>query len=235
MKYIVSGYLWVVAVLVLIIFLVWFLIVNLFFSHGTYIKWVRSFLKFYFWVLFIKVKVTGTENIDPDKTYVFMSNHVSMFDIPLVLGYIPVNFWGIQASSHFKVPLFGQVLRSYGNIPIDRSSPRASYRTMKVAIEHLKSGKNILIFPEGTRSKKPKMGSFKKLPFVMTKEAGVNIMPFTMSGLWKINNKVSQMIRPGTVSIHFNEEIPADLVNSSSEEDMMKLTKERMQSSITAP
>jgi len=164
-----------------------------------------------------------------------MSNHVSMYDIPLLLGFIPVDFWGIQAASHFKVPIYGHVLKAYGNIPIDRSSARASYRTIQGAVEHLKSGHNIMILPEGTRSRKPVMGSFKKLPFVMAKRAEVNILPFGMSGLWKINNKVSKLIRPGSVHIHFGEAISDEVVKNSTEEELIKLTRERIQSYITEP
>ena len=235
MKYIVSAYLWFISVSLLIIFLVWFLIVSVLFPRDTYMKWVRRFMRFYFKVLFIKVKVTGTENIDPNKTYVLMSNHVSMYDIPLILGFIPGEFYGIQAASHFKVPIFGHVLRAYGNIPIDRSNARASYRTIQGAVEHLKGGQNIMILPEGTRSRKPVMGSFKKLPFVMAKRAEVNILPFAFSGLWRINNKTSGLIRPGTVHMHFGEAISSEMVRDTKEEDMMKLTRERIQSYITEP
>ena len=235
MKYIIAAYLWFVSFTLLIIFLIWFLIVTLIFPREKYMKWVKRFLRFYFKMLFIKVEVTGTENIDPNKTYVFMSNHVSMYDIPLLLGFIPVDFYGIQAASHFKVPIYGHVLRAYGNIPIDRSNARASYRTIQGAVEHLKGGQNIMILPEGTRSRKPVMGPFKKLPFVMAKRAEVNILPFAFSGLWRINNKTSKMIRPGTVRIHFGEAIPAELVKNTSEEELMKLTRERIQSYISEP
>lgn len=235
MKYIISAWLWVVSLILLIIFLVWFLIISLLFPREKYMKWVRAYLQFFFKPLFIKVKVTGLENIDPDKTYVFMSNHVSMYDIPLLLGFIPVDFYGIQAASHFKVPIYGHVLKAYGNIPIDRSNARASYRTIQGAVTHLQGGKNIMILPEGTRSLKPVMGSFKKLPFVMTKRAEVNILPFSMSGLWKINNKLSSLIQTGTVHIHFGEAISEETVRNSTEEELMELTRERIQSYIKEP
>jgi len=198
-------------------------------------KWVRSYLHFFLKALFIKVEVSGLENIDPNKTYVFMANHVSMYDIPLLLGSIPVDFYGIQAAHHFKVPIFGHVLKAYGNIPIDRSNARASYRTIQGAVEHLKSGKNIMILPEGTRSRKPTMGPFKKLPFVMVKRAEVNILPFAFSGLWAINNTTSKMIRPGRVHVHFGEAISDEVVKNSTEEELMKLTRERIQSYIREP
>lgn len=235
MKYIITAYLWLTSYTYLIVFLLWFLVVSVLFPRDVYMKWVKRALLLFFKLLFIKVKVTGTENVDPDKTYVFMANHVSMYDIPLILGFIPVDFYGIQAAHHFKVPIFGHVLRAYGNIPIDRSNARASYRTIQGAVEHLKSGKNIMILPEGTRSRKPVMGPFKKLPFVMVKRAEVNILPFSFSGLWAINNTTSKMIRPGTVHVHFGEAITDEVVKNATEEELMKLTRERIQSYISEP
>lgn len=190
---------------------------------------MRAYLKMLFAFLFIRVKVEGAEHIDRSKNYVFMPNHVSMFDIPLLLGFIPVDFWGIQAASHFKVPLYGWVLKKYGNLPIDRSNPRASLTTMMNAVEEIKTGKNILILPEGTRSHKPEMLPFKKLPFVMVKRAEVGIIPMAFVGLYDINHKGSNLVNPGKMRMVFGEPIDAETVNSLSEVELRELTRERIQ------
>jgi len=230
MKYIVTAWEWAVAFIVFIIFLIWFLIVASIWPYKTFIKWVRTFLQTFFKLLFIRVSLEGTDNIDRTKNYVFMPNHVSMFDIPMLLGFIPVDFWGIQAASHFKVPLYGWVLKKYGNLPIDRSSPRASFKTMLEAVEEVKQGKNILILPEGTRTKTPpEMGPFKKLPFMMAKKSEVGIIPIAFQGLWKINNITSKHIRPGKVRMIFGEPIDASVVAELSEIELQKLTRQQIQ------
>ncbi len=234
MKYLISAWELLVSFLLLKIFLIWFLIISLIWPYEVYIKWVRSFIKYFFRLLLIEVRLIGTDNIKDDSTYVFMANHVSMFDIPLLLGFIPKNFWGIQASSHFKWPIYGWVLKKYGNIPIDRSNPRASYRSMMEAVEFIKQGKNIMVLPEGTRSRKPVMGEFKKLPFVMVKEAGVGIIPIAFVGLWEVNNKTSWLIKPGVVKIIFGEEIDKQLIKKLSVEELRDLTKQRIQELIDA-
>jgi 1-acyl-sn-glycerol-3-phosphate acyltransferase len=229
MKYIISVWTWIFAVLIFISFLLWFLVVAAIWPYSTFIKWVRTYLQTFFKLLFITVKVEGTEHIDRSKNYVFMSNHVSMFDIPLLLGFIPVDFWGIQAASHFKVPVYGWVLKKYGNMPIDRSSPRASLKTMMEAVEEIKKGKNIMILPEGSRSLLPEMSPFKKLPFVMVKKGGVGIVPIAFKGLRAINNKTSWMIRPGKMKMIFGKPIDAETVNSLTEVEVRELTRQRIQ------
>jgi 1-acyl-sn-glycerol-3-phosphate acyltransferase len=230
MKYIISAWEWVVAFFIFIVFLLWFLVVAAIWPYKTFVVWVRKFLQFFFKALFIKVKLEGTENIDPNQNYLIMPNHVSMFDIPLLLGFIPFDFWGIQAASHFKVPLYGWVLKKYGNIPIDRSSPRASFKTMLDAVKIIKEGGSILILPEGTRTKTPpEMGPFKKLPFMMAKKAGVPILPIAFEGLWKINNITSKMIKPGSIRMIFGEPIEASVIAELSEVELRQLTRDRIQ------
>jgi 1-acyl-sn-glycerol-3-phosphate acyltransferase len=229
MKYLISVWEWIFGVSMLIIFLILFLIAASIFPYRIYIKWVRWYLSLFFKLLFIKVKVEGLENIDRSMNYVFMSNHISMFDIPLLLGFIPLDFWGIQTSSHFKVPLYGWVLKKYGNLPIDRSNARASLKTMMEAVEHIKNGKNIMVLPEGTRSMQKEMGEFKKLPFLMAKKSGTAILPIAFIGLWEVNNKTSFLVKPGTVRMVFGKPIEASIVNSMNEEQLRQHTRERIE------
>lgn len=229
MKYIISAWEWIVSVFLFIIFLIWFLIVASIWPYKSYIVWVRSYMKMFFKLLFIRIEVIYEEPISDESNHIYMANHVSMFDIPLLLGFIPEDFWGIQAASHFKVPLYGWVLKKYGNLPIDRSNPRASYKTLMEAVEQIKEGKNIMVLPEGTRSKKPVMGTFKKLPFVMAKKAEVPIIPMAFVGLWEINNKTSWMIRPRKMKVVFGRAIDKETVKTLNQEDLRKLTREKIE------
>ncbi len=183
----------------------------------------------FFKLLFIKVEVIYEEAVDKDSIHIFMANHVSMFDIPLLLGFIPVDFFGIQAASHFKVPLYGWVLRKYGNFPIDRTNPRASYKTMMDAVNEIKKGRNLLVLPEGTRSKKPIMGPFKKLPFVMVKKANISITPIAFVGLWEINNKTSWLIKARKMKVVFGKPINAKQIETLSEEELREITREKIE------
>lgn len=229
MKNIISVWQWIVTSVVVVIYMLWFFITALIFPQDTYMKWVQRNISIFFKMIFVKITVVGKENIDYNDSQVFMTNHVSMFDIPLVLGYIPVKFWGIQAASHFDVPLYGWILKQYGNIPLDRSSPRASYRTMMAVAEEIKGGKNILVLPEGTRTSTPEMGPFKKLPFNMAKKGGKAITPMAFVGLYQINNTQSWRINPGKMKIVFGKQIEASVVNELSENELRDLTRSRIQ------
>ncbi len=229
MKNIISVWQWTVTLIIVVIYMVWFLITAAIFPHDKYMKWVQRNISIFFSLIFVKVEVVGAENIDYENSQIFMPNHVSMFDIPLVLGYIPVKFWGIQAASHFKVPLYGWILKQYGNIPIDRSSPRASYRTMMDVVEEIKGGKNILVLPEGTRTSTPELGPFKKLPFNMAKKAGTAITPMAFVGLYEINNTQSWHINPGRMKVAYGKQIDRETVAKLSENELRDLTHSRIQ------
>jgi len=176
-------------------------------------------MRLLFKLLFIKVSSEGSQNIDPDRNYLFMSNHQSMFDIPLFEAYIPTLVRGIEAQRQFKWPVYGWLIRRLGNIPIDRKSIYASVRAMKKTEEILKKGKSIIILPEGHRTLDGKMRPFKKLPFHLAKQAGVPIVPMGISGLFQLKHKGSWLIKPRPVKVTFGQPIePEEILVLSTEE-----------------
>jgi 1-acyl-sn-glycerol-3-phosphate acyltransferase len=181
------------------------------------------------------VKVSGTENIDKNKTYIFMGNHVSMLDMPLILGYIPVYFRAFEASSHFKTPFYGSILKAYGNLPMERSNPKSSMKSILKGVEILKEGTSMVILPEGARTVTGEMDEFKKFPFLLAKKSGANIIPFGMSGLWTVNNKTSWHVSPGRVDLKFGEEITAEEIAKLDIDDLKDLTKEKVKELVDRP
>jgi len=94
--------------------------------------------------------------LDPGTTYVFMSNHLSNFDIPVLS--VALNRWTarmVAKESLFRIPLFGQAIRRAGHVPIDRSNPRAAMRSIDQAVALAREGVSIVVFPEGTRNPEP--------------------------------------------------------------------------------
>lgn len=106
-----------------------------------------------------------------------MSNHASLFDIPLLEAYIPTFVRGVEALRQFKWRVYGWAIRRVGNIPIDRKNIHASIKSMKKTEKILKKGQSIVILPEGHRTLDGNLGQFKKLPFHLAKQAGVPIIP----------------------------------------------------------
>lgn len=196
---------------------------------------VKNSLKLLFKVMFIKVKVEGNTDIDSSKTYLLMSNHVSLFDVPLLKAYIPIYFKGVEAHHQFKWPFYGWLITRLQAIPIERDNIYSSMRSIKKVNKLLDKGTSIAILPEGTRTLTGKMQTFKKMPFMLAKKAGVNIIPIGLSGLFKLKPKGSWHITPSTITINFGDEITAKEVNDLTLEELRDKVYESIKSLITEP
>jgi len=194
---------------------------------------IRSSLKLLFKVLFIKVKVEGNTNIDSSKTYLLMSNHVSLFDVPLLKAYIPIYFKGVEAHHQFKWPFYGWLITRLEAIPIERNNIYASMRSIKKANKLLDKGTSIAILPEGTRTLTGEMQPFKKMPFTLAKKAGVDIIPIGLSGLYKLKPKGSWHITPSTITINFGDPITSEEVNDLSVEELRDKIYDSIKSLVT--
>jgi 1-acyl-sn-glycerol-3-phosphate acyltransferase len=155
----------------------------------------------------IRVKVRGMHHIEPRRSYIYMSNHQSNFDVPVLLAQLPVQFRWLAKAELFRIPVFGLAMRRVGYISIDRSDRRLAFASLRQAAQTIRSGVSVLIFPEGTRSRDGRMRSFKKGGFVMAIDAGVPIVPVTVHGTWDIMPKDRWRIVPGTVGIEIGAPI----------------------------
>ncbi|MBT3756064.1 MAG: hypothetical protein HOK80_08865 [Candidatus Cloacimonetes bacterium] len=196
---------------------------------------IKESLKLLFKVLFIKVKVEGNTNLDKSKTYLLMSNHVSLFDVPLLKAYIPIYFKGVEAHHQFKWPFYGWLVTRLGTIPIERDNIYASMRSIRKANKILNKGTSIAILPEGTRTITGEMQPLKKMPFMLAKKAGVDIIPIGLSGLFKLKPKGSWHITPSTITINFGDAIKSEAVNELSIEELRDEVELSIKDLVTEP
>ena len=180
--------------------------------------WGRSILI----VSRIKVSVKGLSNIDRSKSYIYMSNHQSNFDIPVLLGYLKVQFRWLAKMELFKIPVFGHAMRKAGYISIDRNNRESAFESLKTAARKIKSGASVLIFPEGTRSRDGKIHPFKKGGFVMAVDSGVPIVPIVLTGTSSIMTKGSFRINPGKVSMIIHQPIQTSVYTRETKEALME-------------
>lgn len=159
--------------------------------------WANSIL----WVSRVPITVTGTEKLDPSRSYIYMPNHQSNADIPLLLGRLPVQFRWLAKAELFKIPIFGRAMRGVGYISIDRSNRKSAFESLRRAADTIRDGTSVLIFPEGTRSRNGRVLPFKKGGFVLAVDAGVPIVPIIIHGTRDIIAKGGLMIRPAPVSM----------------------------------
>ncbi len=159
--------------------------------------WANSIL----WVSRARITVTGAEKLEPGRSYIFMANHQSNADIPLLLGRLPAQFRWLAKAELFKIPIFGRAMRGVGYISIDRSNRKSAFESLKQAALTIRNGTSVLIFPEGTRSRDGRILPFKKGGFVLAVDSQVPIVPIIIHGTGGIMPKGRFMIRPAPVTM----------------------------------
>lgn len=184
----------------------------------------RAWARVLLWVSGVKVKVEGLEKISRDGSYVFVSNHLSYMDTPVVLANIPVQFRFLAKRGLFQIPFLGWHLARAGHIQVPREDARAAVKTMGLAAKVIRDCEiSVLIFPEGGRSRKGALGEFKEGAAFIGVRAGVPLVPMCLKGTREVLPFGSGHIRSGTVIMRIGDPIPT---NESSDRDRARLTAE---------
>jgi len=192
------------------------------FHFGVARRWARVLLK----ASGIRVEVEGLENFDPNRPYVFMSNHQCNFDIVAILAGLPAHFRVIAKSEVMKVPGFGWTVRRGGHIIVDRTDRAQAFASYNDAARKIQAGTSILVFAEGTRSADGTVGPFKKGGFVLAIQAGVPIVPITISGGRKILPRQKIVFRKGVMKIVVDKPIETRSYRYEDRDDLIKRVRE---------
>ncbi len=155
----------------------------------------------------VKVQTIGLERLDPSHTYVFMSNHVSNIDPPLLLPLIPGRTSVMAKRELFRYPILGRAMRMASLVPVDRGNRDAGIAAVRAAAEVVKQGIHMTIYVEGHRSFDGKLLPFKKGPFYLAEECAVPVVPITIAGTHYVMPKRRFAIKPGTVTVTFHKAI----------------------------
>ncbi len=180
--------------------------------------WGRSILV----VSGVKVSVKGLSNVDLSAPYIYMANHQSNFDIPVLLGHLTVQFRWLAKMELFKIPIFGRAMRKAGYISIDRNNRQSAFESIRVAADKIKSGVSVLIFPEGTRSLDGRIRPFKKGGFVLAVDSGVPIVPVVITGTRAIMSKGRFRVYPGRVSMVIHKPIDTSIYTRGTKGSLME-------------
>lgn len=165
--------------------------------HWVSRQWSRISLR----VCGVRVRVRGTEHLEAGRSYIYVSNHASMFDIPVVAAGIPDDIRIVYKRELEKIPLFGWGLRWSNYIGIDRGRSAEARRSLDDAVAKIRNGASVLMFGEGTRTSDGKLQPFKRGAFHLAVRSGVSVVPLTINGSYTIVPKHSLRIRPGTVEL----------------------------------
>jgi 1-acyl-sn-glycerol-3-phosphate acyltransferase len=171
--------------------------------------WARVFL----FVTGTRVTVEGADRIDPTGSYVFVGNHTSNLDIPVIMGKLPVSIRFLAKKEMFKVPVLGGAMRAIHMVETDRRLGPTAHRAINQQVAAVVAeGLSLMIFPEGTRSEGHEMLPFKKGAFRIAVDNEMSVVPVTIVGALEAWKPHSKLIHGGRVRLVIHDPIPtADL------------------------
>jgi 1-acyl-sn-glycerol-3-phosphate acyltransferase len=169
----------------------------------------------------IRVEITGVGNVPIGKSCIYMCNHVSNLDPPVLLPLLPGRCSVLLKRELMSIPLLGRAMRMGQFIPVERGNKREAARaSVTAAAEALRSGLHILVFPEGTRSLDGRLSRFKKGPFYLAEDTQAPIIPIAISGTQSMMRKGSAAITPGVAHIQLLE--PIEPSQYATRDELMK-------------
>lgn len=177
-----------------------------------------------------KIKLVGLDKLDPAGTYIFMSNHVSNLDPPVLVPMIPRRTSVLAKKEIWRIPILGKALDLAEIVPVERHNRESAVQSIKRAGEVMRHGINMTIYPEGTRSPDGRLLPFKKGPFHLAAETGFPIVPVTILGTEEMMPKGSNIVRSGTATLVFHP--PIDPGKFAEREDLMQAVRAAINSAL---
>jgi len=182
-------------------------------------------------ILGVRLEVTGRDRLDPKTPYVFMSNHLSFLDAPLLVTVVgrPVRF--IVKRFVFRFPVLGPGMRFAGYVPLDKEGVGEGRKRIARAVELIRTrGYSFLIYPEGTRSWEGTLLPFRRGGFFLALDAAVAIVPVSIQGTYELMPRGTKRVRKGKVRIVFHEPIDISAYNV----ETMPALMERVRAAIAS-
>ena len=167
----------------------------------------------------VSVTTEGFERLDRRRTYVFVSNHQSIYDIPVVFATLPFQLRIIAKESLGRFPFLGWHLRRSGHLLVDRRHPDRA-RILRRWKALIGEGLSLIVFPEGTRSADGRVGPFKAGSFLLAIEAGMPLVPVTVDGSRHVMSKGQLTTRPGRVRLVIHEPIATESLQAGDARDL---------------
>lgn len=224
-------YVWIAAIVITIILGILALTLS-FVGNGAYI--VHKFAQLWGYLItriaFVRVTVKGKENLAllNNEPCIILSNHQSMFDILLVLGFLPLQYRWFSKKEIFDIPIVGQAMKRAHYIPVDRANPKKALKSLFDAAKQINKGDSVIMFPEGTRSHQRALLPFKMGSFILAKRAKVKLLPIIIDNSYKVTprrNWKIQRVYPAHVYLFIEKPIDYETYKDMSEQQLADYIK----------
>ena len=196
------------------------------FVHREQQFWSRSMCR----LMFLPVSVSGLENIKPGQSYVFVSNHQSMYDVWVIYGWLPVIFKWLMKAELRRVPFVGTACKAAGHIFVERKNARASIESIQLIEKQLVDGVCTVIFPEGTRTKDGSLGRFKRGAFQIALDLSLPVIPISLSGCYDVMPKGAWVVHRHPVHMHVGT--PIDLSQYADPNEAIEAVRNAVENGI---
>ena len=206
------------------------MIIMLFDRQGKSVQFIMSKWAWFLLKLAgVKIEVNGLENLTPGESYIFISNHASLLDIPTVCLGLPFQLRFLAKKELFKIPLFGPALLSAGHIKIDRGNLESAVKSLKeAAIVLKKRGYSALVFAEGTRSLNGEVGRFKKGGVILALSMGIPIVPVSISGSASLAAKGVYLVKSGGIKMTIGKPISTEGKDISARHQLVSVVRDEV-------
>jgi 1-acyl-sn-glycerol-3-phosphate acyltransferase len=179
-----------------------------------------------------RVEVRRSPGFNPNRVCFFVSNHVNLFDPFVLHGAVPQLFRGLELESHFRIPVYGWLMKRFGNVPAPEvNRPSDLKRMWRLTRAALNRGVSLVVFPEGGRTITGRVGPFHEGVFRMARDFGTPITPVSIVGAFTFNRKTSWMLRPSTIVVWLHETMETDRCDKRELGDL----RERVWKAVAGP
>jgi len=209
------------------------LVVLAFVFHPRKHDWLqRAFCRRIIFFAGARVKTVASPGFDTKRTCFFISNHVNLFDPFVLYCAIPQFTRGWELESHFKIPIYGMLMRRFGNVPVpDIRRPSDLKRMWRMTKDAIDGGMSLIVFPEGKRTRDGRVGEFEVGAFRLAQQHGIPLVPVSIVGSFRHHATGNWMFWPAGITVHLHDTIDTANLNK---EDVPAL-RDRIHAIVSAP